>query len=93
MATLSEILKREFITKWKSKTSAAAVLNVSERTIENYMNGNRHPKPDALTKLAKFLGFSLSELSDEVQNVPRATLAEDSGESGPGENAPAKPYL
>ena len=74
MASLSEILKREFAKGTKSKAYAANVLRVSERTVENYINGTRSPKPEALIKLAEMLGFSLSEMSTEVQNVPHETL-------------------
>ena len=78
MPTLSQILKREFITNGKSKSLAAAELNVTE--IENYINGNRYPKPPALVKLSNLLGFSLSELTENAeQNVPRATKSEDPG--------------
>lgn len=94
MPTLSEILKREFITYGKSKSLAAAELGVSERTIENYMHGNRYPKPPALVKLSKFLDFNLSELSDtEVQNVPREQLLEDEGLDRDQPQAPPKSYL
>ena len=68
MATLSEILKSKIGKGGKSKAYVADILGVSEKTIENYMNGIRQPKPEALVKLAETLGFSLSELSE--QTVP-----------------------
>ncbi len=43
MASLSEILKREFAKGTKSKAYAANVLRVSERTVENYINGTKKP--------------------------------------------------
>lgn len=69
MPSLSEILKRQLASGKPSKALVAAKLNVSEKTIENYINGKRQPKPDALVKLSELLKFSLSELSE--QNVPR----------------------
>lgn len=72
MSLLSEILTERITRGAKSKASVAAHLGVSERTIENYMQGKRSPRPEALALLSKFLGFSLDELSNEsgVQNVP-----------------------
>ena len=66
MATLSEILKSKIGKGGKSKAYVADILGVSEKTIENYMNGIRQPKPEALVKLAETLGFSLSELSEQT---------------------------
>lgn len=76
MPTLSEILNSKIGKQGKSKASVAAHLDVSERTVENYMKGSRQPKPEALAKLSKFLGFDLNELFE--QNVPHGTNAEKS---------------
>lgn len=77
MPSLSEILKlrigksTESITYVATKAAVAAHLNVSEKTVENYMNGKRQVKPDILLKLSKFLKFPLSELDqDNEQTVP-----------------------
>lgn len=88
MPSLSEILQREIGKVGKSKTYIASQLGVSEKTIENYMRGLRNPKPDALVKLSKLLGFDLSELSDEFeQSVPHekenGLELNDSGDSRP----------
>lgn len=69
MPTLVELLNARIGKGGKSKTSVAAHLGVSERTVENYMKGTRQPKPDALVQLANFLDFNLSEMSE--QNVQR----------------------
>lgn len=70
MASLSNILKNRIGREGKSKAYVASQLGVSERTVENYINGTRQPKPDVLIKLGEILGFSLEELSG--QNVPTA---------------------
>lgn len=72
MPDLAKILKDKFTSGGYSKAYVAAELGVTERTIENYMNGNRQPKPDVLVRLSAMLGFELSELSE--QNVPQGTL-------------------
>jgi transcriptional regulator with XRE-family HTH domain len=72
MATLSEILNDKITKGGKSKASVAAHLEVSERTIENYMAGKRQPKPEALGKLANFLGFDLNELYEPI--VPKPNI-------------------
>lgn len=68
MPTLAEILNTKIGKGGKSKAYVADQLSVSERTVENYMNGTRNPKPEALIKLATILGFNLNDLV--VQNVP-----------------------
>jgi transcriptional regulator with XRE-family HTH domain len=73
MASLSEILKAKITKDGISKAYVASEMKVSERTIENYMNGVRNPKPEALAKLAGILGFSLSELENFEQDVPQGT--------------------
>lgn len=77
MPSLSEILKNKISSSGKSKASVAAHLGISERTIENYMNGTRQPKPDALAKMSKFLGFDLNEIS--VQSVPEGMFEQTAG--------------
>lgn len=74
MPSLSQILKSKIGNGGKSKTYVANELKVTEKTIENYMHGKRKPKPSALIKLSKMLGFSLDELSNDEdleQIVPR----------------------
>lgn len=71
MPSLTEILNSKIGKDLVSKASVAELLKVSERTIENYMKGERKPKPDALIKLSKFLKFSLDDLTE--QNVPHET--------------------
>lgn len=68
MATIAEILKRKIAKDGKSKTYVADQLGVTEKTIENYMNGKREPDATALVKLSNILEFSLNELSE--QTVP-----------------------
>lgn len=68
MATIAEILKSKITKGGKSKTYVAAELGVTEKTIENYMNGVREPDASKLVKLSTLLEFSLNELSE--QNVP-----------------------
>lgn len=65
MASLTEILKSRIGKGGKSKAYVASVLGVSERTVENYINGKRQPKPEVLVQLAEILGFSLEELSGQ----------------------------
>lgn len=73
MPSLSQILKSKIGKGGKSKTYVASELKVSEKTIENYMNGKREPKQKGLLKLGEILGFSLSDLTDSVeQNVPNS---------------------
>lgn len=67
MSALTKILKRKIGKDGVSKTYVASQLGVSEKTIENYMNGARSPKPDTIVKLAEILDFNLNELSE--QNV------------------------
>jgi transcriptional regulator with XRE-family HTH domain len=86
MATLSEILNDKITKGGKSKASVAAHLEVSERTIENYMAGKRQPKPEALGKLANFLGFDLNELYE--QSVPRETVNHSTNGSKQAHEAP-----
>lgn len=69
MGSLSNILKNKIGKDRLSKAYVASEMGVSEKTIENYMNGLRQPKPEALTKLAAIVGFELNELSE--QNVLR----------------------
>lgn len=71
MPSLAEILNSKIGSDLIPKTSVAAHLGVSERTIENYMRGTREPGLTALIKLAKFLEFDLNELMQEEQSVPR----------------------
>lgn len=68
MASLSEILNSKIGKNGKSKAYVASQLGVSEKTIENYMNGKRNPQPKALVRLAALLSFDLNDLSE--QNVP-----------------------
>lgn len=74
MPLLSEILKSKIGKDRFSKTYVANELNVTERTIENYMSGDREPKPARLVLLSKILDFSLDEISENSeQNVPSET--------------------
>jgi transcriptional regulator with XRE-family HTH domain len=68
MPSLSEILISKIGKHGKSKAYVASQLGVSEKTIENYMNGKRNPQPKAIIKLASILSFNLNDLSE--QNVP-----------------------
>lgn len=68
MPTIAEILKSKITKGGKSKTYVATELGVTEKTIENYMNGAREPDASKLVKLSNILGFSLNELSE--QTVP-----------------------
>lgn len=77
MPLLTEILAAKIGKNGKSKAYVADQLGVSERTVENYMNGTRQPKPGALVKLSNILGFNLNDLT--VQNVPQETLAKEPG--------------
>lgn len=86
MPTLPEILKSKIGKGSKSKAYVASELGISEKTVENYMNGKREPKPARLIRLAELLDFKLSDLSDRPekrenveQNVPRATLRTSPG--------------
>lgn len=83
MPSLSQILTAKIGKHGKSKAYIASQLGVSEKTIENYMNGKREPKQQALTKLATLLDFNLNDLFE--QNVPRET-AEAAQISTIGEN-------
>lgn len=74
MAELSEIIKRQIVKTGKSKAYIANMLGVGEKTVENYMNSKRQPRPDVLIQLAKILEFSLSELSE--QGVPKESEIE-----------------
>jgi transcriptional regulator with XRE-family HTH domain len=68
MPSISEILKSRIGSKPNtSKAFIASKLGVSEKTVENYINGKRNPKPDALVQLSQLLDFSLDEMSE--QNV------------------------
>jgi transcriptional regulator with XRE-family HTH domain len=69
MPTLSEILNKQFPTSGLSKSYLATQLEVSEKTIENYINGKREPELEKVIKLSTILGFQLNELSE--QNVPK----------------------
>ena len=74
MPTLSEILKSKIGKGGLSKTYVANELNVTERTVENYISGDREPKPARLVLLSKILGFSLDEISENSEQiVPRET--------------------
>lgn len=74
MPTLPEILKTKIGKGSKSKAYVASTLGISEKTVENYMNGKRQPKPARLVKLAEILAFSLSDLTEvSEQNVPYET--------------------
>jgi transcriptional regulator with XRE-family HTH domain len=73
MPTLSEILKSKIDKNGKSKTYVASKLGVTEKTIENYINGKRQPKPQALSILAKLLDFDLNSIADSEQFVPDGT--------------------
>lgn len=68
MPTIAEILKSKITKEGKSKTYVASELGVTEKTIENYMNGIREPDASKLVKLSTLLEFSLNELSE--QSVP-----------------------
>lgn len=74
MATIAEILKSKITKAGKSKTYVASQLDVTEKTIENYINGKREPDAGTLVKLSKLLEFNLNELSE--QDVPRETVEE-----------------
>lgn len=69
MPTIADILKSKITKGGKSKTYVASELGVTEKTIENYMNGKREPDTSSLIKLAIILGFSLNDLSE--QTVPK----------------------
>lgn len=71
MPSIAEILSSRIGKNGKSKTYIASELKVSEKTIENYMNGKRQPKPAALVRLSELLEFNLNELSEQI--VPRET--------------------
>jgi transcriptional regulator with XRE-family HTH domain len=75
VASISEILSREIGKNGKSKTYIADKLDVTEKTVENYMNGKREPKIADLIKLSSLLGFHLDELSE--QNVPQGTYEQN----------------
>jgi transcriptional regulator with XRE-family HTH domain len=66
MATIAEILKSKITKSGKSKTYVAAELGVTEKTIENYMNGVREPDASKLVKLSNLLEFNLNELSEQI---------------------------
>lgn len=83
MATIGEILNSKIGKGGKSKAYVASELGVSEKTIENYMNGKRFPKPQALVKLSKLLEFNLNELSE--QNVPYGKNGQESPVIKPGD--------
>lgn len=86
MPSVSEILNREIGKPGKSKAYVADQLNVSERTIENYMKGSRQVKPDVLVKLSEILDFSLSELNEQnVPNTNRAPIQEEKKKGGKAE--------
>lgn len=68
MATIAEILKSKISKGSKSKAYVASQLDVTEKTIENYMNGKREPDASTLVKLSQLLDFSLNDLSE--QSVP-----------------------
>jgi transcriptional regulator with XRE-family HTH domain len=53
----------------------AAALGVTPGAVRHYLNGNRHPRPGALGKIARRLGVSMSELTEDD---PR--FARDKGE-------------
>jgi transcriptional regulator with XRE-family HTH domain len=72
MPSLSEILKDKIGKGSKSKAYIASKLGISEKTVENYINGKRAPKPDRLVRLAELLEFKLSELSE--QNVLKENM-------------------
>lgn len=65
--TLGEVLTEKIASSGKSKAWVASQLDVSERTIENYMKGTRSPKPEGLIKLGQILNF---EIVDFVPLVP-----------------------
>lgn len=68
MPSLSQILNSKIGKGGKSKAYVASQLGVSEKTIENYMNGKREPKQAGLVKLSELLGFNLNDLSE--RSVP-----------------------
>lgn len=78
MATIAEILKSKITKNGKSKTYVATELGVTEKTIENYMNGKREPDATALVRLSQILEFSLNELSE--QNVPKSIITNKNNE-------------
>lgn len=80
MPTLSEILNSRFPTSGLSKAYLALQLDVSEKTIENYINGRREPELEKVIKLSKLLDFSLDELTP-VNNNPEQNVPTDNKEA------------
>jgi len=64
MPTLSEILKSKIGKGKIPKSKVALELEVTEKTIENYMNGKRAPTMEGLMTLSKLLKFELNDLSE-----------------------------
>ena len=84
MATIAEILRTKISKNGKSKAYVASQLGVTEKTIENYMNGKREPDTTSLVKLAQILEFSLSELSEQI--VPEIAKTASSKMQGASTN-------
>lgn len=69
-----------------SAQDLANLLKVSKDNIYKWEKGHRPKNAEDYMKVENWL-------AGKLENVPRATLAEDSGEPGPGQNAPATSYL
>lgn len=82
MASLSKILKDKLPNSGLSKTYIANQLEVSERSVEYYISGEREPTLKGLIKLAELLGFQLNELSEHnVRSVESKPQVKQSGKN------------
>ena len=54
-----------------STQDLADALGVTAPAARHYLNGTRHPKPGALGKIAKRLGVSMSELTEDDPRFAR----------------------
>lgn len=54
-----------------STQDIADVLGVTAPAVRHYLNGRRNPKPGALGKIAKRLGVSMSELTEDDPRFAR----------------------
>lgn len=61
----------------------ARVSGLSSGNVSEYLNKKKRPSKRLIDSFYRHYKSSI--------NIPRATQAEDSGEPGPGENAPATP--
>ena len=64
-AIITENIKREIETSWKSKSEIAKAIGVSNPTVSQYCSGRAQPTLATLSKLCAFLDCS----ADEILNL------------------------